>query len=42
MKKPESDMHFTLVVFGKRALNLSQYRIVVNPPAEVPVRIAYK
>lgn len=42
MKNPESEMHLTLLVFGKRALNLSQCRIVLNPPAEDPVKIAYK
>ena len=41
MKKPASEMHFTLVVAGRRALNLSQCNIEANPPAEQPERIAY-
>lgn len=41
MKKPASAMHFTLVVAGRRARNLSQCNIEANPPAEQPERIAY-
>lgn len=41
MKKPASEMHFTLVAAGRRARNLSQCKIEANPPAEQPERIAY-
>lgn len=40
MKNPALATHFTLALPGKRLLNLSQFKIVANPPADVPVRIA--
>lgn len=40
IKNPELATHFTLAFFGRRLLNLSQFKIVANPPADVPVRIA--
>lgn len=41
-KKPASLMHFTTLALGKAALNLSQWRIEDNPPAEQPPSRAYK
>lgn len=40
MKNPASATHLSLATFGKRDFNLSQFKIVANPPAELPLKIA--
>lgn len=40
MKKPASATHPTLAFSGRRHLNLSQFKMVAKPPADIPDRIA--